>query len=106
MKRPECLRAGWLAKLILGPGLLVVVAGPISRASEVASDPASVTKASGDVRSLVAQLGDEAFSIRESATNQLIRQGSAAKPELLVAVRDPDAEVRHRARQVLEKIVA
>src|SRR5262249_3736799 len=44
--------------------------------------------------------------IRESATNQLIRQGTPAKAELLVAVKDPDAEVRSRARQVLEKIVA
>jgi hypothetical protein len=59
-----------------------------------------------DVKTLVAQLGDEAFSIRESATNQLIRQGPAAKAELLVAAKDPDAEVRSRARQVLEKIVA
>jgi len=59
-----------------------------------------------DVKTLVAQLGDEAFSIRESATNQLIRQGTAAKAELLVAVKDPDAEVRSRARQVLEKIIA
>jgi hypothetical protein len=91
-------------KAILGAGLAASAIG-LSSTRSSAADAAAVAPAN-DVKTLVAQLGDESFSIRESATNQLIRQGAAAKAEMLVAVKDPDAEVRSRARQVLERIVA
>lgn len=54
---------------------------------------------------LIAELGDETFSVREEATNQLIRVGIEAKPLLIAALSNPDAEVRFRAKRVLEVVV-
>jgi hypothetical protein len=54
---------------------------------------------------LIDQLGDELFAVREEATNQLIRAGIEAKPLLLAALSSSDAEVRFRAKRVLEVVV-
>ncbi len=54
---------------------------------------------------LVDELGDELFAVREEATNQLIRAGIDAKPLLLAALSSSDAEVRFRAKRVLEIVV-
>ncbi|MCC7085263.1 MAG: hypothetical protein IT427_09675 [Pirellulales bacterium] len=66
-----------------------------------ASDRSSVARLS----KLVAELGDETYAVREGATNQLIRAGIEAKPALLAALSSTDAEVRFRAKRVLEIIV-
>jgi hypothetical protein len=54
---------------------------------------------------LIGELGDEAFAVREEATNQLIRAGIEAKPQLIAALSSADAEVRFRAKRVLEIVV-
>jgi hypothetical protein len=92
----NCRAWSFFLATMLGAGLVAIFA----------ISPSAACAGEADVKTLVAQLGDEAFSIRESATNQLIRQGTVAKTELLLAVKDPDAEVRSRARQVLDRIVA
>jgi hypothetical protein len=56
------------------------------------------------VRALVRQLGDDAFEVRDKATQELIRLGGAAVPELRRTTKDPDAEIASRARRCLEKI--
>lgn len=66
-----------------------------------ASDRASTAK----LNKLIGQLGDETFAVREEATEQLIRAGIEAKPLLIAALSSPDAEVRFRAKRVLEVVV-
>lgn len=57
------------------------------------------------INRLIDQLGDELFAVREEATNQLIRTGIEAKPQLMAALSSSDAEVRFRAKRVLEVVV-
>lgn len=52
----------------------------------------------------VAQLGAEEFQLREQASHWLWSQGAAAIPTLKAAVTHPDAEVRLRARVILDKL--
>ena len=63
--------------------------------------PAKSNSADNEIDSLVTQLGDDLFSVRENATNQLIQKGIAAKAQLTKATKSPDAEVRMRAKRVL-----
>jgi hypothetical protein len=63
-------------------------------------DPATVKRA----RALIAQLGDDKFSIREKATTDLIALGAVALPLLKQAARDSDLEVARRAEQCLQQI--
>jgi hypothetical protein len=66
-----------------------------------ATDRTSLAK----LNKLIAQLGDETFAVREEATDQLIRAGIEAKPLLLAALSSTDAEVRFRAKRVLDVVV-
>jgi hypothetical protein len=58
-----------------------------------------------DAKTLVGQLGNDQFSVRESAYNQLIQRGVDAKPILVAATNSGDAEVKLRARRILSIIV-
>jgi hypothetical protein len=53
------------------------------------------------VAALVRQLGDDAFAVREKASEELFAAGPAARGLLVEASRDPDPEVRWRAAQCL-----
>jgi hypothetical protein len=53
------------------------------------------------LKQLVRQLGDDSFEMRERASNELARLGAVAAPVLREALRDPDPEVVHRARECL-----
>lgn len=57
------------------------------------------------IAALIDQLGDRAFAAREAATSHLLRVGIVARPLLLQAAKSPDAEVRLRARRILETVV-
>src|SRR5262249_26421665 len=57
-----------------------------------------------NVRALVRKLGDEAFIVRNRATNDLIAMGTTARPSLHEALNDPDLEVVRRATNCLEAI--
>jgi hypothetical protein len=50
------------------------------------------------------QLGDDSSELREKATEELIRLGVFARPELRRAAKDNDIEVSIRARRCLDKI--
>jgi HEAT repeat protein len=56
------------------------------------------------IKELVKQLGSDNFDTRQKATEQLIKIGAPAVAELRKAVKSDDAEVRHRARAVLDTI--
>jgi hypothetical protein len=56
------------------------------------------------IEALIEQLGSESFSEREQASAELVVIGSAAAAMLRQAARDPDLEVRWRARQALADI--
>ena len=56
-------------------------------------------------RELVQRLGDPSFFIREQAAEELASQGVACKAALAEALKDPDFEVRWRARAVLSRVV-
>jgi hypothetical protein len=58
------------------------------------------------VAALVRDLGDDSFSTRESASNKLTLIGEPALPYLEKALKSDDAEVRRRAADVKELIVA
>jgi hypothetical protein len=59
-----------------------------------------------EVAALVAQLGDRSFAVRQRASRQLERFGSAGEAELRKALEHGDAEVRRRAGQVLARVLA
>src|SRR5262249_42475797 len=56
------------------------------------------------VRGLIRQLGDEAFSVREKASAELIALGPVALPFLQTAAKSSDREVARRAAQCLQQI--
>ncbi len=78
----------------------------------IAEEPASKEPASNEtvspevdeLTSLVKQLGDGSFAVRESAAKRLMKFENAAKPVLLGALEHEDLEIRLRARQLLAAI--
>ena len=56
------------------------------------------------VKALIHQLADDDFDRREDASIQLCGIGIRAKPLLLAALANPDAEVAHCARECLQQI--
>jgi WD40 repeat protein len=57
------------------------------------------------LRKLVAGLDDDAFRVREAASRELAKLGTAAETTLRQALRDnPSAEMRRRAQELLDKI--
>lgn len=95
---------------------LFVIVGVVSKASanELGSENSATLVATTadraipteDVKVLVSELGSDLYSVRESATKQLIQKGIGSQAELVAAVDSSDAEVRLRARHVLDVIVA
>jgi hypothetical protein len=58
------------------------------------------------VKKLVRDLGDDAFTVRESATTKLALLGEPALPYVEKALTSDDAEVRRRADRIKRRIVA
>jgi hypothetical protein len=56
------------------------------------------------LKTLVRQLGDEVFAVREQASRQLVAAGPRARPVLKEALKDRDPEVARRARDCLDQI--
>ena len=100
--------------------LLVVFLGSISPfgsaaaqsapSSDAASSPAgAATTADPDsdllpIAEAVRGLGDPSFREREAASRALLSHGSAALPALRAALESDDAEVRHRAEDLIDRI--
>jgi hypothetical protein len=57
-----------------------------------------------NVKRWIKQLGDDSSEVREQATQELMRLGSAARGELRRAAKDDDVEVSRRAQRCLDKI--
>ncbi len=76
-----------------GPGLVEYFRQRVLRADDEAH-----------VKALIRQLADDDFDRREEASIQLCGVGLRAKPMLLAALANPDAEVVHRARECLRQI--
>ena len=55
---------------------------------------------------LIDKLGDDAFDVRQSAEDDLIKMGSNIIPLLKGATTNPDLEIRNRATKCLTKITA
>jgi hypothetical protein len=56
------------------------------------------------IKALIRQLGDDSFDAREAASRKLVALGSRARAFLNQALKDPDAEVQHRAAECLKLI--
>jgi HEAT repeat protein len=54
------------------------------------------------VQALIRQLGDDAFSVREQASSELVALGGSAVPLLRQALKSADVEVMHRAEDCLK----
>src|SRR4029079_17015824 len=60
-------------------------------------------KISSDIQQLVAQLGDNKYTIREAAAKRLSTLGPLAAPALKEAAKSSDAEVQFRAERILQE---
>lgn len=77
---------------------LVAISGTTDRCAAQQPEP----KVS--IATLIIELGDEKFQVRETAAQMLWKQGDAAMPALKEALKSPDAEVVSRARFLIERI--
>jgi HEAT repeat protein len=88
--------------------LAVGVSLPAFRAEEPEKKPSRKVpvdeKVLEQIKELVAQLGHDDFAVREEATKKLSEIGRPAVPAVREAAKSGDAEVRMRARRILDKI--
>src|SRR5262249_26215942 len=56
------------------------------------------------IKTLISQLGDDSFAIREKASQGLVAYGMAAQPMLREALRNNDVEIARRAEECLQQI--
>ncbi len=70
------------------------------------TEKAVLTKSEEEIKRWIDQLGSEQFQDREQATQKLLKFGKSALPSLKEAVKSRDAEVRHRAQQLIDRISA
>ncbi|NIO33472.1 MAG: hypothetical protein GTO26_00455 [Planctomycetales bacterium] len=57
------------------------------------------------IQQLIAELGDPSFAVRQRTSRRLEELGLVAKPALVAGLQDPDAEVRHRVRRILVRVL-
>lgn len=69
----------------------------------VAQVPAASEPSDAEITRTIAALGDERFSARERATEQLWQWGDAAEPALQLALKHSDPEIRVRAKTILDR---
>ena len=90
----------FLAMILMGLAVVFRLAAAVPDAS-----PAPVVKPSGaDIDTLIRQLSDESFRVREKASKDLWEQGDSALPALREASASEDPEKVYRARELLRKI--
>lgn len=73
-------------------------------AGRAGADEAGGAEKSKQIHLLVEQLGDLQFAVRERATEQLLKIGLEALPELEEASESIDREVRYRAQRILSLV--
>lgn len=74
-------------------------------AVEVPADEVAADAEEAEARELVRQLGADSFAAREKAARRLAEIGIAARGPLTAALEDVDAEVRVRARRILDYVL-
>ncbi len=104
----------WLIASICSLSAIIALCAVTSAFADDASPPPSAISSSSaaqpsadtdDIPTLIAKLGDDLYAVRENASLALIKQGIAAKPQLVAALESPDAEVRFRAKHILSEVV-
>jgi len=68
------------------------------------SGSAAPAKSEQEIKCLIDRLGSNRFEEREQASQELLRLGKSALYRLKEAMKSPDAEVRRRAQQLVERI--
>jgi hypothetical protein len=68
------------------------------------TEKAAPGKSEDENKRLIDQLGSKRFKDRQHATHELSQLGKSALPSLKEATKSPDAEVRRRAQQLVERI--
>jgi tetratricopeptide (TPR) repeat protein len=89
--------------------LAVILAGlaafsRLSAASPETPPPPVAPQPAKDIETLIRELADESYRVRENATRDLWKLGDKALPALREAIVSPDPEQVFRAREVLRKI--
>lgn len=92
------------AVLVLGVGFTALAAWAAEPESKPSTKAPVDEKLKEKIKQLVAQLGHEDFAVREEATRQLADIGRPAVHALREALKHSDAEVRMRARRILDRI--
>ncbi|MHC5037052.1 MAG: tetratricopeptide repeat protein [Planctomycetota bacterium] len=88
VRKPKILGLAALLLVLGGEGLL-------------AGDPASGETWKEKARRLIRELGDDRWAVRNQATESLASMGNPVLPFVQEALRNPDLEIRHRAKQLL-----
>ena len=78
---------------------------PEAAQAEDADDRLAAPGPTAQQRQLVQQLGHPSFFTRERAAEELASQGVAGKAVLTEALKDPDLEIRMRARRILDGVL-
>jgi hypothetical protein len=90
------------AAAVYATGVLLIGNANSARADE----PPPAADQQAHIAELVEQLGDVRYINREKASAELARIGMPAQRQLRAALDSPDAEVRFRARQILDTVLA
>jgi len=72
--------------------------------SVVRPDPVPPAEIRKQVEDLAARLGAESFKERQEATDKLLQMGKGVAPLLQRLADSPDAEVRHRIQEILDRL--
>jgi hypothetical protein len=83
--------------------VVILILGVMGLRAAEPAKPAG-TPTAEEIKQLVAQLGDDQYSVREEATQQLVAIGRPAVKAIREALKNGDPEVKHRARGVLDTI--
>jgi hypothetical protein len=78
--------------------LSLAIPSPLDEPSKIASPDAN------QIKKLIHELGSDEYNVRQNATKTLSEIGRAALPALKEALQSTDAEVRQRARHVMDAI--
>lgn len=108
----DCKKESTFPELMHIPSVLIfaVLVGFSERVYAVAAaaaktaQPAPVEQLEGDLKTLIRELGDESFQVRENASRKIWELGEKALPELQEALELPSPEQVYRARDLLRKI--
>jgi hypothetical protein len=82
---------------------LAAICPALAATPEVPAAPA-IKEPAKDLATLVRDLADESFKVREAATAEIWRLGESVLPQLTAAAKSEDPEQAQRARDLLRKI--